>query len=248
MADEGHAKIAAMMSHYNEFAIFRKFSKLNYQNLLYLQAELTHLEANLEQVVDRDCADPNREHYAKDWWYLVQNNEEHDSREQWQKFLQIRKKLKECSIISQLHNRYHRLTQADEHLALSVFLKSLKPPTTHDLEFMADWQKRPKIVDFPLIGKDKHVWSLESTDLLAIHRLTSSSPFTRWLSNVLIPFLHRILLYRYKKLVQNDPESSICKYDEKEIERVMDILVTVLASLIPISSILILYFVSSTLN
>jgi len=102
--------------------------------------------------------------------------------------------------------------------------------------------------DFPLIGKDKHVWSLESTDLLAIHRRTSSSPFTRWLSNVLIPFLHRVLLYRYKKPVVHDPESGICKYDEKEIERAMDVLVTVLASLIPIASILILYFVSSTLN
>lgn len=36
MAEEGHAKVAIMMSQYNEFAIFRKFSKLNYQNLLYL--------------------------------------------------------------------------------------------------------------------------------------------------------------------------------------------------------------------
>ena len=97
MAEEGHAKVATMMSHYNEFAIFRKFSKLNYQNLLYLQAELTHLEANLKKLADRDGRDPNRTYYSKDWWFLAQN-EEHDSREQWQKFLQIRNKLKEYSI------------------------------------------------------------------------------------------------------------------------------------------------------
>ena len=112
MADEGHAKIAAIMSHYNEFAIFRKVSKLNYQNLLYLQAELTHLEANLKHLVDRDSADPHRENYTKDWWYLTQNNEEHDSREQWQKFLQIRQKLKEYSISPMwkvsAHNAYSR--------------------------------------------------------------------------------------------------------------------------------------------
>jgi hypothetical protein len=98
MAEEGHAKVATMMIQYNEFAIFRKFSKLNYQNLLYLQAELMHLEANLKKLADRDGRDPNRTCYSKDWWFLAQNEEEHDSREQWQKFLQIRNKLKEYSI------------------------------------------------------------------------------------------------------------------------------------------------------
>jgi Family of unknown function (DUF6594) len=98
MADEGHAKVATMMSHHKDFAIFRKFSKLNYQNLLYLQAELTHLEENLKRLADRDKDDPNRKFYCMDWWSLAQNNKEYDSREQWEKFLQIRRKLKEYSI------------------------------------------------------------------------------------------------------------------------------------------------------
>jgi hypothetical protein len=108
--------------------------------------------------------------------------------------------------------------------------------------------KRKRMGDFPLCGLDRNIWSPESTDLLAIHRHTSSSPFTHYLSNTLIPYLHRILLHHYKKPVQHDPESGICKYDERRIERVMDILVTVLASLIPIASILILYFVANTLD
>ncbi len=46
----------------------------------------------------------------------------------------------------------------------------------------------------------------------------------------------------------HDPESGICRYEERKIERAVDILVTVLASLIPIVSILILYSVGNTLD
>jgi len=100
MTDEGHAKVATLLSHHSELAIFRRFSKLNFQNLLYLQAELTHLEANLKKLVDRDAQNPNRQQYSRDWLFLAQNDDEHDDREQWDKFLQIRDKLKEYSMPS----------------------------------------------------------------------------------------------------------------------------------------------------
>jgi hypothetical protein len=95
--EEGYSKIATLMSCHGEFAIFRRFSKLNFQNLLYLQAELTHLEADLKEVAVRDQADPNRAIYSKYWWYLAQSEENHDDREQWEKVIQIGEKLKEYS-------------------------------------------------------------------------------------------------------------------------------------------------------
>src|SRR5450756_978699 len=98
MAEEGYAKIAALMSHHGELAIFRRFSKLNFQNLLYLQAELTHLEADLKRVVVRDKADPNRALYTNFWWHLAQSEEDHNDRDQWDKVLQVREKLKEYSM------------------------------------------------------------------------------------------------------------------------------------------------------
>jgi hypothetical protein len=90
MAEEGHAKIAKLMSETSELAIFRRFSNLNLQNLLYLQAELMHLESNLKDLADQYHSTPNRELYCRNWWYLAQNDEEHDDREQWDKWLQIR--------------------------------------------------------------------------------------------------------------------------------------------------------------
>ena len=97
MANEGYAKISRLMSQHGELAIFRRFSQLNLQSLLYLQAELTHLEADLRRVAVRDHADPNRAIYAQHWWYLAQS-EEDEEKDQWDKVLQIREKLKEYSM------------------------------------------------------------------------------------------------------------------------------------------------------
>ena len=94
---EGYEKMATLMSCHTEFAVFRRFGKLTFLNLLYLQAELTHLEADLRELVGRNRADPYRKIYSKHWWYMSQSEDEHDDREQWEKVLQIREKLKEYS-------------------------------------------------------------------------------------------------------------------------------------------------------
>lgn len=98
MANEGYAKVATLMSHHGELAIFRRFTKLNYQNMLYLQAELTHLEVDINTLAIRDAASPGRGAYSSHWWHLAQSEESHDDDEQWDKALQIREKLNEYSM------------------------------------------------------------------------------------------------------------------------------------------------------
>jgi hypothetical protein len=93
---EGYAKIASLMSHHRELAIFRRFGIFNLQNLLYLQAELTHLEGDLKELVEKDQADPSRLFYTKHWYSLA-HSEGDEEKEQWDKVLQIREKLKEYS-------------------------------------------------------------------------------------------------------------------------------------------------------
>jgi len=89
---EGYAKVAQLMSKYEEFAIFRSFKRLNYQNLLYLQAQITHLEQELGKIVHRDTVNTYRQFYAKDWWSLA-NGKGKNARDQWRKVLRIRKML-----------------------------------------------------------------------------------------------------------------------------------------------------------
>ncbi|ETS79491.1 hypothetical protein PFICI_09344 [Pestalotiopsis fici W106-1] len=89
---EGYAKVAHLMSKYDEFAVLRRFERLNIQSLLYSQAEIVHLEDSLARLVARDADDPEKEFHAKDWWSLA-HGEGETGREQWRLIRKIRKKL-----------------------------------------------------------------------------------------------------------------------------------------------------------
>lgn len=94
---EGYAKAARLMAKYEEFAIFKRFKALNYQGLLYRQAEIAHLQKDLEELAERDSTDPSRQPYAKDWWALAHTETKKEGGEQWRKVQQIRKKLDDYS-------------------------------------------------------------------------------------------------------------------------------------------------------
>jgi uncharacterized protein DUF6594 len=95
---EGYPKLAAQMGHYPETAILRRFATLNSQNLLYLQAELVHLEKRLRELeaVNNQAQSGNKSLYSKDWYWLKASVDDDDD-EQWQIVLEARAKLKEYS-------------------------------------------------------------------------------------------------------------------------------------------------------
>lgn len=78
----GYAQLAALMAQQQELAIFRSYRVLGMQNLLYLQAEIAHVQEELQNLVDRDQRHPDRAYYSRDWWSLSQGETEEDT-EQW---------------------------------------------------------------------------------------------------------------------------------------------------------------------
>ena len=95
----GYPKLAELMGTHYETAIFRRFRELNMLNLLSLQAELTDLEIQLQNIRGEDelSEDPIRELYAVDFHEMIQQREEGDDL-QWRMLLRIRGKLQEYSI------------------------------------------------------------------------------------------------------------------------------------------------------
>jgi hypothetical protein len=86
---EGYPQIVRLMGQHEELAILRKFNNLSLQNLLYMQAELMHLEENYEIISKRDADSPNRPFKSRDWWSLTQPDDEGKT-EQWDAVLEIR--------------------------------------------------------------------------------------------------------------------------------------------------------------
>jgi hypothetical protein len=87
-----YTELAHLMGKHPDVAIFRRFSALNAKNLLYLQAELVELEAKLVAIAKREKE--NTEQYEMSWYMLSHSRDN----QQWQTFLDIRKKLKEYSM------------------------------------------------------------------------------------------------------------------------------------------------------
>jgi hypothetical protein len=94
---EGYAKVASVMGMHPEFGILRRFQTLNMQNLLYLQAEIAHLEADLHSIAEEDTASGKIPGHEHDWWTLSQGDESGHAK-QWKMVLEIREKLEKYSM------------------------------------------------------------------------------------------------------------------------------------------------------
>ena len=94
---EGYAKLSSVVSNDSEFAIYRKFGALNAQNLLYYQAELLGLEDDLNDIAskDRNSQDIEKREFAYNWAELSQAAAGKNL--QNEKFMKIRKTLREYS-------------------------------------------------------------------------------------------------------------------------------------------------------
>lgn len=94
----GYSKLAALMGSYPEAAIFRRFGTLNMLNLLRLQAELTDLEFQLQDIRSEDETDPRSLQYsfAVDFRAMKESEGTGDDL-QWKKLSEIGKKLNQYS-------------------------------------------------------------------------------------------------------------------------------------------------------
>lgn len=71
----GYAKRTTLISKEKDYAIFRKFSTLNTQNLLYLQAELTNLESRLLEINIKADQSDDRSAILSSWQKFTENED-----------------------------------------------------------------------------------------------------------------------------------------------------------------------------
>ena len=95
-----YPKLSNFMGSFPDVAIFRRFGPLNVQNLLFLQAELSHLERELSVIRERESQseDEKRQLALRSWWELSSSSfEGEEENPQWQVIQDIRQKLVEYS-------------------------------------------------------------------------------------------------------------------------------------------------------
>ncbi|KNG52342.1 hypothetical protein DDE82_000550 [Stemphylium lycopersici] len=218
----GYPKLAAQMEILPELAIFRRFGALNAQNLLYMQAELTSLEEDLQeqQLFDSRSPEGNRVRHATDWhWLSVSRNT--GTGEQQELVLKIRKVLKDYN---------------DALIQQAQILKYPKPGTW-DLHYMQDY-----------LSANATIWGTESKrksqkpDLVTLCPRAKKDVFSSWAAESTIVNLDR---WGCARFMRPSRVHGVVGYQDSTVYRVTYWITSILASLIPIASIAVLYRVQS---
>ena len=97
MAD--YTRLAHLMGMHQELAVFKQFANLNAKNLLYMQSELVHLEAELSDIEleNKRSGDSQKTSFQVSVFELKESVG--SAKElQWRKALEMRTKLAEYSV------------------------------------------------------------------------------------------------------------------------------------------------------
>ncbi|CEN59310.1 hypothetical protein ASPCAL01762 [Aspergillus calidoustus] len=227
----GYERLAGLMANDKGLSIFRSFKKLNAKNLLYLQAEIVNVQTELEGIIEADetSQDEDREKFSTSVCFLKEGIE--SGSEQWAKVLELR----------ELLDKYNTAA-----LQYAQILR-LKRPHDTDRDVFKTWLSQnafcSTIAEFNQWFGEEGVNDEENErDLVTLcGRYENVDSLTRWVFRVLVPWFHERVGVRRTK--EKDIEAGTVYYDDEKIIRATRVTSTITSSVIPASSMLVLYLV-----
>ncbi|KAK0721203.1 hypothetical protein B0T21DRAFT_273010, partial [Apiosordaria backusii] len=233
----GYAKLARFLARQDEYAIFRRFKHLNYLSLLYQQAEIIFLQRHLEKLAARDRTHscPKRQFFDRDWVTMAHPMDP-EAGQQWATMQIIQQKL----------------AAYNKALLTQVSLAKLDRPNFQDLTFLREWIGRADNGNYPIHGPDQFAWDPEfEGDLMAIKPRVPLDRLSRWVNDIIFPWYHRLFGETLKVSTSSchicshaakNLGTGIYAYRESHLQMVIETIVTVVAALLPVLSIVVLYF------
>jgi hypothetical protein len=139
--------------------------------------------------------------------------------------------------------------RSDDFLSQQAFLSHLSQPNRYDLNFLRTYMQDPKSGNHPILGLDRCVYdgSLDGNDLISLCRPMNTDILSRVIRNKLVPSIHNLLGAKFKDSISCAPESSITQYSDGLINSAINVLGTVVSSLLPVLAIVVLYYVKDML-
>ncbi|KAL8851884.1 MAG: hypothetical protein Q9221_003207 [Calogaya cf. arnoldii] len=219
-------KLATLMGEYQELASFKRFQQLNAKSLLYMQAEILHLDSELSGIEREDQR--SRDELCSSFHTSVFKLKEsygsaHDM--QWRKVLEIREKLERYTLL------------------LFSQVQALPNPSARDLHTLQEWLDRPEGGDFFLQGCEADAWVDENDILTTSRRQLDRDCLTGLVNDIIIPCYHRVRS-RWNKCGRDENSSGVWHYQYDSMVAAVNTITTLLSSLLPSASIFALYFLN----
>jgi hypothetical protein len=126
----------------------------------------------------------------------------------------------------------------------------LGSPDSCDIDFLRGWLQNEKCGNSFLrlsATAEATAWDANHTgDLITLNK--RSDRFSAWVANTLVPVYHKRLGFRLQSRTNDESVGSFYAYDDKKLAILGNVLCTILSTMVPSSSILVLYYVKSMLS
>lgn len=114
----------------------------------------------------------------------------------------------------------------------------LGQPDRYNLRFLCNWLTDVAQGDFPLLGRDQYAWN-DPSDLVSLKQCNSHGPFSYALHYKFVPFLYGYF---------GSDRSGDREIADSKLVGVASVIGCVVASLLPLTSILALYLIEDELK
>ena len=194
---EGYAKLSQLMGEFPDVAVFKRYSTLNVQNILYLQARLENLEARLRQFAleDETSNAAARKLYSRDWYSLRQSVEPgagEGNSNQWYTFLEISDVLKEYSMLLGVSREKREHNWINKRSQMQPYCNNMQFPTwttrqNFTISKLEEWMYDSQGGNTRLVGQDRHIWfDSKLSELLVLKTIHKEDPLSKWINDCLI--------------------------------------------------------------
>ncbi|KAI0097208.1 hypothetical protein GGR51DRAFT_566754 [Nemania sp. FL0031] len=233
----GYTRLAEFMGQEPQLAIYRRFSTLANENLLYLQAELTELGHQLESVQKKDSQsnDDARQKYYQ-CWTLLSDSASFDTGSPERKQYDLIMKLR--ALISDYYQALHLQNQ----------VLALRTPHVKILGDLREWIRRPTMGFISIMSRDSKTWyNCDETDLITFEH-SAMDRFTALVTYTIVDIYHNLIGRHIHKTGEGVSLPFNCRdhrptvtYTYKSIARSTRVFTVLTACTLPIAAIIILY-------
>jgi hypothetical protein len=115
----------------------------------------------------------------------------------------------------------------------------LGKPNQYDLNFLRAWFADRAKGDWPILGRDRDAWHTCEDDLVALREEAAHGRFSHTLNYKIIPFIYG----RF-----GSDQSGEKEVNDRKLAMVAEIIGSLIASLMPLTAILVLYFIKNELT
>lgn len=244
----GYERLSRLIGTYPELGCYRRFSTLCTKLLLYKQAELQHLENELNIISHLDACDSRKSVYTVSWKALNEASATDGDDLQKQKVLEINEKMdKYCQTSTVIPECSTTNSYTDSALLKASQVHSLAKPVECDISFLREWLKRPEGADYSIRGVEAEPWMpCCAADLVSLSRPETKDEFAQSLSDKILPWYHYYFGRRQKKSAKSDnSDLDVWEYKHEAFVALGNIICMVLSSIIPTASIFALHYVKS---